>query len=113
MLVCPISHETFCDSVVTAVGESAARSSFLCLTLRLRTDDDPSTARVRAGTTYERRHITSWLHTHCTDPLTNERLNSKKLVPNLALRSAAAEWREEHVPLDSSAATAFADERGS
>ena len=55
-----------------------------------------------AGNTYERRHIASWLHTHCTDPLTNERLESKKLVPNLSLRSAAAEWRENYVEKEES-----------
>ena len=66
-LVCPISSEIMVDPVVTATGS-----------------------------TYEREHITCWLRTHSTDPLTNEQLRSKQLVPNLALRSLAATWIEQH-----------------
>ena len=51
---------------------------------------------VLTGNTYERENITNWLRTNNTDPITNERMESKKLVPNLTLRSAIAEWRVTH-----------------
>ena len=46
-----------------------------------------------SGNTYDRRHIVNWLHTHSSDPLSGLAMDSKKLVPNLVLRSGVAEWR--------------------
>jgi predicted ATPase len=51
---------------------------------------------VPAGNTYERENITNWLRTNNTDPITNKCMESKKLVPNLTIRSAIAEWRVTH-----------------
>ena len=71
---------------------------------------------VLAGNTYERENITSWLRTNNTDPLTNEHMSSKKLVPNLTLRSAIAEWRMAHaLPADeqSDTSTSSGDEQAS
>lgn len=67
MFMCPISTKLMRDPVVTA-----------------------------AGNTYERLPITLWLHTHATDPLSNERLATKALVPNLVLRSLVVTWAEKH-----------------
>ena len=39
------------------------------------------------GHTYERAAIEDWLRTHDTSPMTNARLGSKELMPNLVLRS--------------------------
>ena len=44
------------------------------------------------GHSYESQVIAEWLRTHHTSPVTNERLASKVLVRNIALRNAMAEW---------------------
>ena len=44
------------------------------------------------GHSYESGVIGEWLRTHHTSPVTNERLASKVLVRNIALRNAMAEW---------------------
>ena len=49
-----------------------------------------------AGQTYEREAIAIWLRTKQTDPRTNARLPSKKLIANVSLRQAIARWHEEH-----------------
>ena len=41
---------------------------------------------VETGQTYEHAAIKGWFHTHCTDPISNIELRSKKLVPNIAIR---------------------------
>nr|BAX24934.1 putative TPR1 [Oryza punctata] len=47
------------------------------------------------GHTYEAEHIRKWLNDgHDTSPMTNERLQHKKLTPNHALRSAIREWHQ-------------------
>ena len=66
MFICPIGCDVMQDPVVTA-----------------------------GGNTYERELIANWLKAHSTDPLTNEPLRSKRLTPNLALRSAIAAWTEQ------------------
>ena len=38
------------------------------------------------GHTYDRHSIEEWLRNHNTDPMTNEMLPSKQLIPNHALR---------------------------
>ena len=45
-----------------------------------------------AGNTYEKEHIMAWFRTHQTDPLTNARMSSKRLVPNNSLRSQIQTW---------------------
>ena len=54
--------------------------------------------RVRGttGRTYERSEIKRWLRTHNTDPNTNSRLPSKRLVENVTLRKLCQEWRDKH-----------------
>jgi len=49
---------------------------------------------VASGKTYERKDIEVWLTLHNTDPLTNEVLASKELLPVLALKNAIEEWKE-------------------
>jgi len=61
--VCPITQEVMIDPVFT---------------------DD--------GNTYEREAIREWLEEADTSPLTNEKLESKSLRPNLALRKMIAEF---------------------
>ena len=39
------------------------------------------------GHTYERHDITEWLVKSDTSPMTNERMEHKHLIPNLALRA--------------------------
>lgn len=41
---------------------------------------------VSDGQTYERAEILAWLEQHCTSPVSGERLASKDIVPNHALR---------------------------
>jgi hypothetical protein len=55
--------------------------------------DDPVVAA--DGNTYERAAITQWLATHDTSPMTNARMTHKELTPNLAVRSAILEHREQ------------------
>jgi hypothetical protein len=47
-----------------------------------------------AGNTYENTHIMAWFRTHQTDPLTNTKLSSKRLVPNNSLRSQIQAWTQ-------------------
>jgi hypothetical protein len=49
-------------------------------------------ATLLAGNTYEKTHIMAWFRTHQTDPLTNTKLSSKRLVPNNSLRSQIHAW---------------------
>jgi len=39
------------------------------------------------GHTYERQHIKEWLQKSDTSPMTNEPMDHKHLIPNLALRA--------------------------
>ena len=64
---CPISHELMVDPVFTASGQ-----------------------------TYERDSIATWLRAKQTDPISNARLQNKKLVPNFALRKLILQWKEAH-----------------
>ena len=41
------------------------------------------------GFTYERQAIERWLRTHDTSPKTNATLDSKLLMPNIALKQAS------------------------
>jgi hypothetical protein len=65
--VCPITHELMEDPVVTADGQ-----------------------------TYERHAITAWFQTHCTSPLTGDRLEHTRLTPNVMARSLIREWVERN-----------------
>jgi hypothetical protein len=47
-----------------------------------------------AGNTYEKQSITAWFRAHQTDPLTNTKLTSKRLVPNNSLRRQIHAWLE-------------------
>ena len=46
------------------------------------------------GHTYERSAIDRWLRSHNTSPTTNEPLESAALLPNHAMKSQIAAWRE-------------------
>lgn len=48
------------------------------------------------GQSYERLAIERWLRDHDTSPRTNERLSTKRLIPNIALRQQIADFRAEH-----------------
>eukprot|EP01051_Picozoa_sp_SAG22_P019246 SAG22_NODE_3494_length_1682_cov_2.278585_3_plen_196_part_00 len=65
--MCPISQELMGDPVMTSSGQC-----------------------------YERAEIAKWLEKHQTDPLSNARLEDKKLSAVLPLRQLIAQWREEH-----------------
>ena len=56
--------------------------------------DDPVVAA--DGHTYNRFDIENWLKQHNTSPLTNEPLEHKMLIPNIAMRKQINAWREEH-----------------
>ena len=64
---CPITQEVMLDPVVCADGH-----------------------------TYERGAIRTWLRSKSTSPKTNERLKSKDLLPNHALRSQIQDWCDKH-----------------
>lgn len=65
-----------------------------------------------SGNTYDRRHIVHWLHTHKSDPLTGLAMDSKKLVPNLVLRSGVAEWRVKRGEATASSGSGSSSEDG-
>lgn len=69
--VCPISGEVMVDPVITV-----------------------------AGFTYERKEISAWFaRGKCTDPMTNESLDSTDLIPNRALKSQIREWMGKRLPV--------------
>merc|ERR1712166_388368 len=55
------------------------------------------------GISYDRTGITKWLTNHDLDPMTNQKLKSKNMVPNMSLRHALTEyydvWFSENTPL--------------
>jgi hypothetical protein len=54
-----------------------------------------------AGITYERYAIAEWFQTHSTDPTTHTALESKVLIPNVALRSQIDDYvRTNGIPDD-------------
>lgn len=67
-LMCPITHEIFVDPVTTVLGH-----------------------------TYERTTIENWFKTHHTDPLTMEKVSSKYLVPNRAIKNAAEDFNKRRI----------------
>jgi hypothetical protein len=54
------------------------------------------------GHSYDRASIELWLQSHAVSPITNLPLASATLIPNHALRSAIAEFREERAKAKSS-----------
>jgi len=44
------------------------------------------------GFTYERKAIISWLSRHDRSPVTNEKLSSRLLIPNYAIKQAVQEY---------------------
>ncbi|CAI5992410.1 unnamed protein product [Closterium sp. NIES-64] len=48
------------------------------------------------GHTYEQEAIKSWLETSDMSPMTNQKLPSKDLVPNHAVRSMIQDWRQRN-----------------
>ena len=48
------------------------------------------------GNVYDREFITKWLEDHSLDPLTNEHIAVKLLVPMHHLKRMAAAWRADH-----------------
>lgn len=56
-----------------------------------------------SGQSYERKAIEEWLETHDTDPISNVKLahRERALVPNIALRNAIDDYKNEHVKTDS------------
>ena len=65
--------------------------SFIC-PIELAVMRDPVVAA--DGQSYERRAIERWLVRHHTSPLTGERLASKELRPNFALKSLIGDFRD-------------------
>jgi hypothetical protein len=45
------------------------------------------------GYTYERSAIRKWLMTHDNSPMTNLRLDSKRLIPNYTIRTQIDNWK--------------------
>ena len=52
------------------------------------------------GQTYERAEIERWLQTKQTSPMTNAKLTTTLIAPNVALRGLIIEFREAHSGLD-------------
>ena len=57
------------------------------------------------GHTYEKSAIEAWFRTNETSPMTNEKLETKNLLPNIALRNSIMEWQllfdeESHYKVD-------------
>ena len=93
----------------------AAIPENFCCSITQEIMTDPATTA--AGNTYERSAITEWLQTHqtgpcpplhtralpsvlrpdmvgCTDPLTNRKLQTKRLAPNHVVKGMILEWQE-------------------
>ena len=66
-LLCPITEELFFDPVMTCDGQ-----------------------------TYERKAIEYWLQSHDTSPVTNIKLQSKNLIPNLIIKKLVKEYFEKN-----------------
>ena len=72
--------------------------AFVCpLTLEIM--HDPALL-VGDGQTYERSEIERWLQTKLTSPMTNEKLTTSLLAPNVVLRRLIIEFREANFGLD-------------
>ena len=56
--------------------------------------DDPVVAA--DGHTYNREDIENWFKEHSTSPHTNEQLEHKMLIPNIAIRRQINAWCEQH-----------------
>ena len=81
------------EYLAAAEAELAPPDEFVCAISQQLMVDPVTTG---AGQTYERETIATWLRTKQTDPRTNARLPSKKLIANVSLRQAIARWRDEH-----------------
>jgi hypothetical protein len=90
-LVCPILQERFVDPVVAADGHTV-RHTPEC-------PEYPGTLvewSLPSRWQYERRAIVRWLASgHDTSPLTNERLPTCRLVPNLRVKAIMESLPEE------------------
>jgi hypothetical protein len=74
--------------------DEALESHLVCpITLRLM-EDPVSTVK---GKTYERTAIENWFGAHDTDPITNEPLRDKRLIPNDLARSLIDEFKRNKV----------------
>lgn len=71
---------------IPTFSDHRAASSHYCGLLLVKVDTDFITHLRRYS--YERDAIKDWLRQHDTSPMTNEKLESKHLIPNLALRAA-------------------------
>ena len=49
------------------------------------------------GQTYEKEAIEEWFKISDKDPLTNEKLRSKELIPNYLIKSLIAEYKEKNI----------------
>jgi hypothetical protein len=79
--------------MATKANVSSCPTAFKCPITHLLLEHPVITT---GGNTYEYSAISAWLADKDTDPLTNERLRSKELVPNLLLRSQVQEWVAEN-----------------
>ena len=73
--------------------DSTPPDDYMC-PLSLCLMDDPVTTM--AGSVYERAQIAEWLRDNVTDPKTNTKMRSKKLVPAHLVKGMIQQWREEH-----------------
>ena len=88
-----VYYEELSHSSELAEENVEVPNPFLC-PITLDVMKDPVVAM--DGHTYERSSITKWFANHGTSPKTNEKLTTKKLVPNHALRAMIIEWHEQH-----------------
>ena len=84
---------TFSAKVELLIEGGREPPKYMIDPLLLQVMHDPVTTE--SGNTYERSAIEKWLQRNSTDPLTNARLTSKRLVPNNTLRSQIASWIDE------------------
>ena len=100
--ICPLSLELMRDPVVTEVRtwprDLRTRGLLPLFHLWLPTSQD--------GQSYDREGIERWLDQHDTSPITGERLESRRLIPNIRLRSAVQEWLQINWPSENSGRSA-------
>jgi len=78
------SHMTCGDVQRASTGALVCDREALECPISLSVMHDP--VILENGSTYERSAIEAWLSNNATDPLTNELLASKLMIPNIAVR---------------------------
>ena len=70
--------------------ESEGHPNYIIGPITLKPMTDPVV--LENGISYDRTGITKWLKSHDSDPMTNKKLKSKRMVSNMSLRHALTEY---------------------